>query len=288
MTSLLVAIISSICFVQMIRWIQHANGSIVFAAWVNYQFAGSFFLVPLFLREQPIDWPVVAIGLVTGFLYVTNFYLLSAMIRLIGVGLVAATAALAVILPVGVSIALGDPWVDKAAGLCVVIIALPIIALARTDLGAIQLTVSPLTRLAAVLILFFAIGAENTCIKIARELGGTGFESSFLPGLFGTAAFVATPALIVMRPKLQAVDVWRGFILGACNVVSNFAMALAVQQLTGPVVFPVKLIGVLVGTSLLGRFLWREHLSRLGHIGIGLSILGVLLLTMTEAIGALI
>ena len=281
---LILAICSSIAFIQIIRWVQHDNGDLAFVGWVNYLFAALFFFVPFILEHASvIAWPVFCLGLISGTIYVLNFFLLSVLIRLIGIGLVSATASLAVIVPVVVSIALGDPWLDKAAGLLMTLIALPMVAMARTQLGT-KPSASGIKRWIGVLVFFTAVGAENTSIKLAREVGGQGFETFFLPALFVAAAILATVALLVRRSNPSPRGVACGLILGTCNIISNYGMALAVQTLTGPVVFPVKLIGVVLGTTILGRLLWRERLNWIGLIGIGLCIISTALLAMPEVV----
>jgi drug/metabolite transporter (DMT)-like permease len=286
MTWLAIAVLGSVCFMQTQRWTLHAQGNVTLVGWVNYTFAASFFLAVLALhRPEVLDWPVAGLGLITGALYATNYYLSTAVIRRIGLGLSAATITLSVVVPVLVSIAFGDPWLDRSAGLAVALLALPMVAMAG-DQGNPAKPVKGVARGAWVIGLFLAAGAENTLIKISREIGGEGFESLFLPALFGAAAVAASPPVLLHRAKLRLGDAVRGLVLGLCNIVGNYAMALAVQKLSGPVVFPLKTTLVVLSTAFLGWLLWKERLSAMALFGIGLTLLATVLLAWSELTAA--
>lgn len=278
---LIVAIVASISFVQIVRWVQHANGSVAVAGWVNYQLAGAFFVLPFILNQRSaIDWPVFVFGLITGTIYVFNFFLMSVLIRQIGTGLVAATATLAVIMPIIASIVLGDRWLPQAPGLLVSLIAMPMVATARTQLATTKPSTPRLVQVLCVTLFILAVGTENTLLKLARELGGRGFEASYLPALFLMPPIISTAAVLVLGIRPRMGDVVGGLTLGVFNIVSNYAMVLAVQALTGPVVFPLKQIGNVLGIALIGSLVWRERLNHRGRIGIGLCIIGTLLLAL--------
>ena len=282
MTWLVIAVMGSVCFMQTQRWTLHVQGNVSLVGWVNYTFAASFFCVVLALHwPEVLDWPVVGIGLITGALYVNNYYLSTAVIRRIGLGLSAATITLSMIVPVLVSIAFGDPWLDKSAGLAIALLALPLVAVS-SDQGSPTKPVKGVARGAWVIGLFLAAGAENTFFKVSREIGGEGFESLFLPALFGAAAVAASPPVLLMRSKFRLGDVVRGVTLGLCNIVGNYAMALAVQTLNGPVVFPLKSTLVVLITAFLGWRLWRERLSPMALFGIGLTLLATVMLAWSD------
>jgi multidrug transporter EmrE-like cation transporter len=286
MTWLAIAVMGSVCFMQTQRWTLHAQGNVTLVGWVNYTLAACFFGAVLALYwPNVLDWPVVGLGLITGILYATNYFLSTAVIRRIGLGLSAATIALSVVVPVLVSIAFGDPWLDRSTGLAVALLALPMIALAG-DQASPTKPVKGIARSAWVTGLFLAAGAETTLIKISREIGGEGFELLFLPALFGAAAVAASPPVLLMRAKFRLGDVVRGVILGLSNIVGNYAMTLAVQTMSGPVVFPLKTTLVVLSTALLGWLLWRERLSTMALFGIGLALLATVMLAWSDLTAA--
>jgi len=280
---LAVAICTSIGFIQIIRWTQHAGGNVAVVGWVNYQLAGLFFITAFtVVSPSVVDWPVIGIGLFTGFLYVNNYFLISAVVRRVGLGVTGATMALAVVIPVAVSIGFGDPWRVRAPGLAIALLAVPLVAAARTTMRGGKHTATGRQRAFLVLGLFLAIGLENTLIKVARQVGMDGFERCYLPALFSAAAVGATPVLLWTRATVRSGDVVRGLILGSCNISANYALALAVHRLDGPVVFSLRLIGIVMGTAVLGRILWGERLNRIGLIGLVLSMIAMGLIGLAE------
>lgn len=279
MSWLLVAVLMSIGFVQTMRWTQHARGSVALVGWVNYLLAALFYAGTLvFSPPERIDWRILLLGSLTGAVYVSNYYLFSAVIRRIGVGLTSAAGTLAVVVPVTVSVAYGEPWFDKAPGLGVAMIALPLVALGGARLSGPAKPVSRPLRLLWVSLAFLAAGTENSLFKIAERTGGAGFGMLFLPALFITAAIVSTPAVLITRPALRGGDVIRGLVLGTCNIAANFCLSMAIQQLDGPLVFPVKLNGIVIGSTLLGWLIWRERLSRMALAGVAMTLLSTVLL----------
>ena len=279
------AICASIGFIQIIRWTQHAGGSAAVVGWVNYMLAGLFF-VTAFMVVSPsvLHWPVIGLGMATGVLYINNYFLISAVVRRAGLGVTGATMALAVVMPVAISIGFGDPWINKMPGLITVVLAVPLVAAARTAMRGGKQTVSGWRRALWVLGLFFAIGLENTLIKVAREVGMDGFERCYLTALFSVAAVGTALVVLWTRVKVRSGDVVRGLLLGTCNILANYMLALAVHHLAGPVVFPLRLIGIVIGTTVLGRILWGERLNRVGRVGLALSIIAVILIVFADSI----
>ena len=279
MAWMLIAIVCSLGFSATLRWSQHARGSMRVAASVNYIMAAGVYVVIFVTMRPDVDPAVIAIGAMTGVLYICNLFLFAAVMKRIGIVLTGAIMSLAVVVPVAVSIAFGDPWRDKAAGLVVALVALPILASARASHRGEPIA-HGIRRWLWVTLLFFAAGMEGTLLKLASEVGDASYQWTFLPALFLTAAIISTP--VMLRAPLRAAtrwDVLRGALLGGCNVVANFAMTIALLQLPGPLLFPMRHVGGVMGTALLGWLLWHERLGRRAVIGLILCAVAAVLLT---------
>lgn len=281
MSWLVIAILGSLGFLQTVRWMQHTRVNLPVAFQVNYAMAGVFYAIGFAWVGPTIDVKVGLLGIVTGVLYVCNIYLISAVIRRIGLALLAAVMSLAVCVPVCASIAYGDPWRGNAVGLLIALVALPVLATARVGIGETHAKVNRTRRVIWVLVCFCAIGAEGTLLKSARQFGDGSFQWVYLPALFVTAAVVATgPVLVRQSRKLTRAGLVAGLILGACNIVANYAATQAVRLLDGPVVFPIRQMGMLLGATLIGWLCWHEKLSRRAVIGVVLTILATLALAL--------
>ena len=278
---LAVTILGSLGFLQTLRWMQHAKVNLPVAFMVNYVMAAVFYAIG-FARVWPsIDVKVTVLGVASGVIYVCNVYLISAVIRRIGLALLASVMSLSVCVPVIASIIYGDPWLNQLAGLTIALVALPVLATARAGGDGDRVKVRPAHRVVWVLVCFFAMGAEGTLLKSARQFGDGSYEWVYLPALFVTAALVsAGPVLARSTRKLSRAGLVAGLILGGCNIVANYSGTQAVKLLDGPVVFPVRQMGIVLGATLIGWLWWREKLSRRAVIGIALTILATLALSL--------
>ena len=131
------------------------------------------------------------------------------------------------------------------------------------------------------ILLFVSIGIEMSFFKIARNVGADGFERAFLPALFAAALAASLgPVLAAGRRACGRSDLMRGLLLGGSNICANYAFAMTLMDLSGTVAFPVRHIGGVVGTTVLGYFVWRERVNRFGLAGIGLGLTAAVLLSV--------
>ena len=281
MVWLAITILGSLGFLQTVRWMQHAEVNLSVAFLVNYAMAALFYAVGFAGVGPSVDSKVALLGIASGVLYVCNVYLISALIRRIGLALLASVMSLSVCVPVLASIVYGDPWRGQVAGLTIALIALPILATARAGIGEARAQVSGTHRVILVLVCFFAMGAEGALLKSARQFGDGSYQWVYLPALFVTAAIVsAGPVVVRSTRKLTRAGLVAGLILGGCNILANYAGTQAVRLLDGPVVFPIRQMGIVLGATLVGWLWWREKLSRRAVIGIVLTVLATLALAL--------
>jgi len=79
------------------------------------------------------------------------------------------------------------------------------------------------------------------------------------------------------KNKLQLKSVFWGIIFGVPNFFSLlfFLKALSDPKLSSSIVFPLVSMGVVVSSSLIGIFLFKEKLSKTNWIGILLSVCAI-------------
>ena len=278
---LIIAIFGSLGFLQTVRWMQQRQVNLPVGFLVNYAAAATFFATSHAITRPAVDTSVALTGLVTGILYVCNIYVISTVIRRIGIALSGCVLSLSVTVPVIASIAYGDPWRSQLPGLTLALLALPLLATARAGVRHPHTRRPAHRRLLWVLICFCAVGAEGTLLKTARQLGDATYQWTFLPALFCTAAVVATiPVLLSRVRRPTRADVRAGLILGSFNILANYAATQAVLHLAGPVVFPIRQMGMVLGATVLGWLWWREHLSRRALLGITLTLLATCALAL--------
>jgi drug/metabolite transporter (DMT)-like permease len=69
-----------------------------------------------------------------------------------------------------------------------------------------------------------------------------------------------------------------GIVLGVPNYFSIYFVLDSLEKLGGIIVFPILNIGVVLLSSILSYLFYKEYLSKLNWIGIGLACISILLI----------
>ncbi len=240
---------------------------------------------------------LLALGVWTGALFIGGFVLFSYAIRVAGMALATGVMRLAVALPFLASwLVWGEvPSAAQAVGLAVAGAAFFLIARREAPASAGHIAgASPeqaepgakpgAWRVAAVLLLLFlAGGVVDISMKAFDEVfAATSSRALFLLMVFGVAFGIGL-VLVVHRGARtglwpRGATVGWGVVLGLVNYGSAEFILQAIARLSGLFVFPVNNIAIVIGAALLGVLVWGERLSRANRLGLGLSVLALLLL----------
>ncbi len=239
---------------------------------------------------------LLGLGVLTGALFIGGFVLFSYAIRVAGMSLATGVMRLAVALPFLASwFVWGEvPSPGQLVGLAVAGAAFFLIARrnAPASTASVVHVADPASeradrlRVAGVLaLLFLAGGTVDIAMKTFDEaFAATNSRALFLLMVFGVA-FALGFVLVVTRglrtgawPRGATVG-W-GIVLGVVNYGSAEFILQAIAQLSGPFVFPVNNIAIVIGATLLGVFVWGERLSGANRLGLGLAAVALVLLGM--------
>jgi len=239
---------------------------------------------------------LLALGVLTGALFIAGFILFAYAIRVAGISLATGVMRLAVALPFLASWFIWSevPSPAQIVGLAVAGVAFFLIAQRSApasaahiaDVGASADDGDDRLRVAGVLaLLFLAGGTVDVAMKTFDEtFAATNSRALFLLMVFGVA-FAIGLVLVVMRglrlgtwPR-GATVAW-GIGLGIVNYGSAEFILQAIARLSGPFVFPVNNIAVVIGAALVGVFVWGERLSTANRLGLGMAALALVLLGM--------
>lgn len=239
---------------------------------------------------------LLALGVLTGALFIAGFVLFAYAIRVAGISLATGVMRLSVALPFLASwFVWGEiPSTAQIVGLLVAGAAFFLIA--RRSAPATTAHVVGMAeareeegdrlRVAGVLaLLFFAGGTVDVAMKTFDEaFAATNSRALFLLMVFGVA-FAIGLVLVVMRGLRSGVwprgaTVVLGVGLGVVNYGSAEFILQAISRLSGPFVFPVNNIALVIGAALIGVFVWGERLSTANKFGLGLAALSLILLGM--------
>jgi multidrug transporter EmrE-like cation transporter len=111
-------------------------------------------------------------------------------------------------------------------------------------------------------------------------------EEVFAIALFGGAAIIGSVLLIFQKRKLELKSLVGGIYLGIPNYFSLYFVlkALTVFENNGAVFYPIYNVGIIMLSSFLAMLLFKERLSKLNFLGLGLSVLALFLLSHQEII----
>lgn len=100
--------------------------------------------------------------------------------------------------------------------------------------------------------------------------------------LFASAGVVGVLGLLFFREKIQFKNIVGGIALGVPNYFSIYFMLNALGEMDGSVVYSLCNITIVTGAALLGYLVFKERLSPVNMLGILLSIVAIILISVSE------
>jgi drug/metabolite transporter (DMT)-like permease len=272
---------------------------------VNY-LAGAALAVALQGVESPgtLSGGLVALGVGQGVLFIVGFWLFSLAIREAGMGLAAGVMRLSVVVPFlaswGIWGETPTPWqlVGLAlAGAAFFLVARPAAEppgklgppadSAGLDADAPEAGVADGKTVGVLALLFLSGGLVDVNMKVFREsfsvaAGGTTPIATFLVFVFGVAFLVGAAVVVatgLRTGRWPSREAWLwGTGLGVVNYYSAEFLLRALERLDGTVAFPANSVSIVFGAALIGRVVWKEHLSRANLVGLALAAAALVLL----------
>ena len=274
---ILLSVFCSLCIAHLLKLARKHELSIIPVLVVNYIVAATISIIQADSHLELIETsPIVllfAIG--TGCLFIINFFLYSYSLNKNGVGVSIGAMRLSLVLPVIVSLFFYNEFLVPAnyVGIVFVFVALVLlIPFSRTGVG-FQFSSS-------LILIFFLNGLVDVLLKIYdRELASIISKDIFLFLIFLSAFVVGSIYLIAKGSfKFDKKSIVYGFLIGIVNLYSSFFLLLALENLSGALVFSAtNMLNVFLGT-LLGVFYWKDQLKRNQIWGLGLAVMAIILL----------
>ncbi len=281
---LLLSILSSTLLLVIFKLFQRFNIKILQAIVVNYATAAvfGFFFKPDFSVSFIISSPWFPVTIILGCLFISLFYLMALTTQKSGVSVSSVANKMSVVIPISVSVFLYHEslTVFKVTGV--------FMALAGVFLASLKNNERKINTkyFYLAVLLFFGSGLLDSLIKYAQQLyqGITSFDL-FVPTIFGVSGligfFIIAYRTIILDEKLDLKSILGGIVLGICNYASIHYLlkTLDIRTLESSVVFPLNNIGIVVCSSLVSFFFFKENMSRQNWIGILLSIFAIILIS---------
>jgi len=220
-----------------------------------------------------------------GVLFITMFKFLGKSTQTAGVAVTSVAAKMSVVFPVLVSLYIDSNDTLSSVKLAGIILALLAVLLSvYPKNGFKNKTLLPL-------IIFIGIGTIDASVKVAQELFVTDtFNPLFNATIFFIALLIGIVVLSFSKEKvlhLKKPITWGvGTLLGLANFGSMYFMIAALNhvnpstgmRLGGSVIFGINNIGVVLAGVLIGLLFFKERPSRINWVGIGISVIAILVL----------
>lgn len=224
-------------------------------------------------------WLWGAIGL--GFLFISIFNVMALTAQRNGLSVASVASKMSVIIPIIVGFYL---YHESVTALKIVGILLALAAVLLTSIKPKTITHNSNWTLPA--ILFLGSGIIDASIKYLEtnfitEKSVPLFTSSIFFVAFLIGILTLTFKTIKNTIKITLKNVIGGLILGVVNYYSMYFLikALKVDAIESSSAFTINNVAIVTFTTLLGLFLFKEHLSKKNWLGILLAVISILLIS---------
>ena len=199
----------------------------------------------------------IALGAVTGFLFLAGFVLLQKNVSSNGVILSGAAMKLGgVLIPIIAAVLLFQErmkWL-QLAGVILAVAAIVFINTEKEEVGT-----GGKKQWLAVLLL--VSGVSDTMANIFDKTGPATLKNLYLFCTFFAALLIAFALALQKRQRITAADLLCGFLIGIPNYYSARFLLLSLGSLPAVVVYPVFNVGTIIAITAAGAVFFHERLS---------------------------
>ncbi len=263
--------------------------AIVFNYWVCV-ITGSLVLgnFPIHTNSVQTDW--FKMSIIMGVLFISVFNLIGISSVLVGATITQTANKLSLTIPVVVSYFLYHENISllKMIGILLALIAV-ILTMSKKSSG--EKKKIPLWEFSLPIVLFVSSGVVDSITKYVQNkyLISEAISKSYIIAGFMVAAIIGSLILLFLyitgRKKFEFKNVLAGIILGVPNYFSIYYLIKALQNksMNSSATIPINNIGVLFLVSIFGIFIFKEKLTRLNYIGLGLTLLAILFIFLGDS-----
>lgn len=289
MTGWIFIILTSACSVLIAHFFkltEHTEARTTAVLTVNYAFAAviAFFLplrnTDLTQYTFPAEPLTILLGVVTGVVFIVNFFSYSKSVYLNGVGVSIAAMRVSLLIPVLVSTIwyLEPLLIRQWAGVALVFFALVLLLPDKKSLLNNKLSAGWL-----LVVLFVLTGFGDSALKVYEaDFSGQMVKELFM-GIVFLTAFIAGLIYFAATHKgfFTKKEVWLGFCIGVPNLLTAIFLIAALEVMNGAVVYSAVNVLTVLGGTILGVMRWKDKYTALQFLGIILTIISVILLINT-------
>ncbi|NNJ53795.1 MAG: EamA family transporter [Ignavibacteriaceae bacterium] len=248
--------------------------------------AGNYFVASiislmfiLFKEDANFSIQTLVFGLGLGLLFVISFVAFAKAISYAGTGLATTSSRLSVIIPILLSIIIYNESPSEFQIIGFVFTAVTFIFF-YFSISDGHKSGDGFIKYFLLLAVLIGIGINDFSMKVFTSWRPELEEPFFVFFIF-TSAFVYASIYIALK-KIKIIKhtaTW-GLLLGVPNVFSTIFLLGALAILPAILVYPIVNVGIIIFTTLLAFFIWKEKLNRWGIIALTSGVMAIVFLSI--------
>jgi drug/metabolite transporter (DMT)-like permease len=277
---LLLTILCSTSIVLILKYVDTKRGEAIVLLAGNYLVASIVSLLFILFKENVyFSTQTLFFGIGLGLLFVVSFFAFAKAISYAGTGLATTSSRLSVIIPIVFSIIIYNetPSEFQIIGFVLTIITFIFFYFSISDGHKAGDGFLKYILLLAVLI---GIGINDFSMKVFKSWKPEQEEPFFIFFVFSSAFIYSSIYIAFKRIKIKKHTACWGLVLGVPNVFSTIFLLGALAFLPAILVYPLINVGIIIFTTLLAFFIWKEKLNSWGVLSIASGLLAIIFLSI--------
>ena len=270
--TILLTVVLFICFKEFSKRNINTHQAITF----NYLTAS---LLAFIFYEKSIsfieiinsNWifPTIALGV----FFIIMFNVMAKTTQRLGISIASMASKISLIIPVIGAILLQENNISYTNGLGILIAIIAIYLAFKKKHNSNQ-------SIYIAIILFFGTGILDIFLDYIQHnlLENNNQSSQFIIVVFFIAFIAGLIKIILSKEKIKSRNIIAGIFLGIPNYLSIYYVLISLEKLGGVIVFPILNISVVLLSTILSFFVYKEYLNTLNWTGIILACISIILI----------
>jgi len=270
--TILLTVVLFICFKEFSKRNINTHQAITF----NYLTAS---LLAFIFYEKSISFieiinsswifPTIALGV----FFIIMFNVMAKTTQRLGISIASMASKISLIIPVIGAILLQENNISYTNGLGILIAIIAIYLAFKKKHNSNQ-------SIYIAIILFFGTGILDMCLDYIQHnlLENNNQSSQFIIVVFFIAFIAGLIKIILSKEKIKSTNIIAGIFLGIPNYLSIYYVLISLEKLGGVIVFPILNISVVLLSTILSFFVYKEYLNTLNWTGIILACISIILI----------
>lgn len=277
---LLLVILCSTSIALILKYNDTRKGELIVLLAGNYLVASSIALILLLISPSAkFSFQTLLFGAALGFMFVITFFALALAIKHAGTGLAITSSRLSVIIPIIISILFFNETPNELYLIGFVFTFITFILFYFSVKSGYKAGDGKLKYL-FLLAVFVGIGINDFALKLFKVIRIEQEEPFFILFIFSSAFIYSSAYIIIKKIKIEKQTALWGFTLGIPNVLTTVFLLNALAILPAIVVFPLMNVGIILLTTLMAFYIWKEKLNRWGVLALASGLIAILFLSL--------